>query len=1559
MKLDSEHEFHHRKSEMKEMMTQSNSQPTRRLVRACNSSRVLFNVLACLLLLALLPVSAGAAGAGPTINFSYAQNTLGTYANPSGVVVDKSGVVTVADELGLHGEYNTLGAVTGGGVYGLAVDSTGNIFTILGSSLVEFTPHCLIDSCAHTLGSLSYGGYNLALDANDNVYLSGGLNTVYEVPAPAYNAMPVLGSISGSHQFNGMVVDGSGNVFVADGTAGVVLEYPPSGGLNPGVAVSGLVEPYGVALGPDGSNLFVTDCSTGWVYETTGGGKNTVGGNFSCPKGVAVDSNGNVYVLATSTNGDYFTSGTLYEVIKNPHDFGTASNSYMFYFDIVTAGTLGGVAALTEGASGLDFSIGQGGSCIAGHTYSAGQQCTVIVNFSTANSQFPGLRQGAVVLTDTSGAAISTVYVHGIVQTAQVSFLPETQSTVGSGFNMPTGVAVDGYGNIFVADSGNNAVKEILVGGGVKTLASGFSNPQGVAVDGAGNIIVADTGNNAVKMILAPGYTSVFTVGSGTGFSSPMGVAVDENGNVYVADSGNNAVKMILSSDYTTVKTLGSGFISPEGVAVDESGNIFVADTSNSVVKEILAAGGYTKVNTLGGTVFGLPKGVAVDNVGNVFVADTYNNAVKEIPAAGGYTTVNTLASGFPATAGSSPNGVAVDQWGNVYLANAGLAGNVFKLDYADGPTLSFATPTAVGKLDITDGEQTVTLQNIGNQPLSISEILAWSSLGAFSNSSAMNPQSQSSFWIDGSPSTACASSVAGGASCTISVNFEPTATASSYYGQVSGQVWIEDQILTAGYQAINLNGTASLNQPQSIVFPTPAAQTYGTPLTLSAWTSSGRQVNFTVISGPATLSGWTLTFTGTGSVTVQATQVGDWYYGAATPQSVTFMVNKATPTVTFTGAPARAGYNSKFDVIPTTNASSAPVITASGSCTVLGAVVTMTSGTGTCSLAANWAADSNYLAASANQSTIATQIAPTVAFKGAPASTGFQSTFTVSATTNASTAAVITASGSCTVASTTVTTTASTGTCSLSATWAADANYLAASAPQSTIVTKAGVPIYLSVSTLAVGDEGVGVTSAPKTVYLYNFSGSTVSPAVPASVGVFATSAGSCASPVPTNKFCSFTVTFTPTATGAAPSTLTVHVGATTLPLALTGTGVQPLYLSVSALAFGDEGLHVTSAPKTVYLYNFSGSTVSPSVPASVGVFATSAGSCATPVPTNTFCSFTVTFTPTATGAVAPATLNVQAGGITLPLALTGTGVQPLYLSVSALTLGDAGLHVTSVPKTVNLYNFSGSTVSPSVPASVGVFATSAGSCASPVPTNTFCSFTVTFTPTATGAAPSTLNVQVGATTLPLALTGTGVQPLYLSVSTLAVGDAAVGLPSAPKTVYLYNFSGSTVSPAVPPSVGAFATSAGSCASPVPTNASCSFTVTFTPTATGAVAPATLNVVVGATTLPLALTGTGVQPLYLSVSTLAFGGEGLHVTSAPKTVYLYNFSGSTVSPAVPAAVGVFATSAGSCANPVPTNASCSFTVTFTPTAMGAAPSTLDVHVGATTLPLALTGTGV
>ena len=245
----------------------------------------------------------------------------------------------------------------------------------------------------------------------------------------------------------------------------------------------------------------------------------------------------------------------------------------------------------------------------------------------------------------------------------------QTIVAIGSGFNNPSGVAVDGSGNVFVADYGDNAVKEIVAAGGyatVNTLGSGFKSPLGAAVDGSGNVFVADFGHSAVKEILAAGgYVTVNTIASG--FNTPAGVAVDGSGNVFVADFGNGAVKEILAAGgYVTVKTLGSGFVQPAGVAVDSSGNVFVADYGDGALKEILAAGGYITVNTLH---TGLPalQGVAVDSSGNVFATALEGTALMEILAADGYATVNLLGDGF-----YKPFGVAVDAGGKVFVGDSG-----------------------------------------------------------------------------------------------------------------------------------------------------------------------------------------------------------------------------------------------------------------------------------------------------------------------------------------------------------------------------------------------------------------------------------------------------------------------------------------------------------------------------------------------------------------------------------------------------------------------------------------------------------------------------------------------------------------------------------------------------------------------------------------------------------------------------------------------------------------------------------------------------------------------
>ena len=280
-------------------------------------------------------------------------------------------------------------------------------------------------------------------------------------------------------------------------------------------------------------------------------------------------------------------------------------------------------------------------------------------------------------------------------QTANFSY-SNSPVTLGSNLYRPIGVAVDASGNLYVADSGNNAVKEFLAATSYttfNTLGGGFLGPQGVAVDTNGNVYVADTGHNAVD-VLTPGCgstscitllanvtspagvavaggvedgeadcllfvpcTDVFFTGADSvwevqfdnapfadqlatsyTFNGPTGIAVDGSENVFVADSGNNAVQEILAASgsyygYSTVIAVGSGFNDPIGVAVDPFGNVFVGDDGNNAVKEILAAGGYTTVNTVDGS-FSYPHGVAVDGKGNVFVAGTDNTGIVELATA-------------------------------------------------------------------------------------------------------------------------------------------------------------------------------------------------------------------------------------------------------------------------------------------------------------------------------------------------------------------------------------------------------------------------------------------------------------------------------------------------------------------------------------------------------------------------------------------------------------------------------------------------------------------------------------------------------------------------------------------------------------------------------------------------------------------------------------------------------------------------------------------------------------------------------------------------------------
>jgi len=521
---------------------------------------------------------------------------------PLGVAVDSSGNVFVTDlnnsrvkEILAPDYTTTVSIATLNGNFNqptaIAIDTAGNLFV---TDQANGTIKEIAAAGGYVTVSTIATGFNfptgVAVDREDNVFVADFINNqLYELPvAGGYSVkIPIPVSFSA---LTGVAVDANGNLYTADENDGiqeipVASEYKTL--INLASGNQNIVETYGIALDSNG-NLYYTDLALGAVFEISlSSGYQTVTpvlSNLNEPEGVTVDANGDVFVADANSN-------TVDEVpVLNPVvGFGSVpvgtntppAQTLTFQFD--SPGTVQAPLALTQGVSGQDFTV-TGGSCTAS-SYNTGDKCTVIVSFTP---MLPGDRHGAVQLRNSSGAPIVTTYVYGVGSGPHILFSPATSSALGSGFNQPQGVAVDGGGNVFVGDTGNNAVKEIVAAGGyatVSTLGSGFNLPQGVAVDGAGNLYVADTGNDAIKQIIAPFYTTINTLGSG--FNSPTAVSVDEAGNVYVNDTGNDVVKEILAAGgYTTVNTVISGADFPSGdEAVDGSGNVFQADTVNNRVE--------------------------------------------------------------------------------------------------------------------------------------------------------------------------------------------------------------------------------------------------------------------------------------------------------------------------------------------------------------------------------------------------------------------------------------------------------------------------------------------------------------------------------------------------------------------------------------------------------------------------------------------------------------------------------------------------------------------------------------------------------------------------------------------------------------------------------------------------------------------------------------------------------------------------------------------------------------------------------------------------------------
>ncbi|HET9532495.1 MAG TPA: NHL repeat-containing protein [Blastocatellia bacterium] len=288
----------------------------------------------------------------------------------------------------------------------------------------------------------------------------------------------------------------------------------------------------------------------------------------------------------------------------------------------------------------------------------------------------------------------------------------EDRAALEASFSDPFGVAVDKLGNVFIADGGDgNRIRRITPAGIVDTIAgsdegfadgpapqSRFNTPSGIAIDGSGNIILADTSNNRIRKIDNRGRVSTLAGSGAAGlkdgpageaeFDAPLGVTVDDEGNVLVADTYNDAIRRISAEGM--VSTIAGGeagyvdgqavealFDTPSGVAVDDEGNIFVADTGNDVIRKITSQGEViTFAGEQGGeSGFDRPLAIVATHDGFLFVTEEGRGLIRRITPEAVVTTFAGRSPGFADATGSQarfnrPSGIAIDRNGNLYVAD-------------------------------------------------------------------------------------------------------------------------------------------------------------------------------------------------------------------------------------------------------------------------------------------------------------------------------------------------------------------------------------------------------------------------------------------------------------------------------------------------------------------------------------------------------------------------------------------------------------------------------------------------------------------------------------------------------------------------------------------------------------------------------------------------------------------------------------------------------------------------------------------------------------------------
>lgn len=695
-----------------------------------------------------------------------------------------------------------------------------------------------------------------------------------------------------------------------------------------------------------------------------------------------------------------------------------SSSSALVPVTIPSGSTVTGFEVFGEGIQNSEFSPSNGGTCQTGY-FPNGASCTMAVTFAP---RYAGVRKGAVVATGNTLVGQNpepldaTSYMSGTGQAAQGLFsspfsypLFAWGSSVSPVYlNQETNAfAVDGSGNIYIAETdplGQNDIQVYKVAGGTVTQigppgGQGFGSYNMtnqaitcVAVDAGGTVYFADQTDDRIVRIQPDGswYEAKYFDYPTWGTLYPGNCGIDAQGNLLLASFDRGFLRVNLQTMATTrivpqAKPL-------DNLSTDAAGNVYYISANSAggtnAITEYSAAGNETTFTLP--TLWQMTE-LRADPAGNLYVvgdpADT-----RTSPAPWGVYEIMAGTTGplVPVVTGLSESGfVQIAPNGDIYYLGAASA-TMTRYVRSEG-SLSFQ-PVPVGSAS---AQTDVTLTNNGNLPLDISGIVADAGI------------------LTSGSDTTCSetTALAPNATCTIGVQFQP-ALNGPFVGNVN--ITDNDPNFTTQQQIVVQGSTPT--QTQTITFPaltTPVQ--VGDTATLAAASDSGLPVSYTV-TGAATLSGNTLTYTGPGTVIVTATQAGNSTYEAAVPVSQTITVqSNLVATTTVINAVSSSTFGASVTLSATvTPASGTTVPTGSvtfqSGTTLLGVAQLNGSGVATLSTAAlpvgsdavvaSYAGDSNFQASASSNFNIAVSTAtPIVTVGASPGSSTYGASVALSAT--------------------------------------------------------------------------------------------------------------------------------------------------------------------------------------------------------------------------------------------------------------------------------------------------------------------------------------------------------------------------------------------------------------------------------------------------------------------------------------------------------------------------------------------------------------------------------